>query len=89
MNNTANNSSIWPVVLIILGAAVVAQMLAGNNTTSSSSTNSSTSYPVDKSSLEYNYARGRFKQEGYSDSDADTAARAVIKFNDAQKARSR
>jgi uncharacterized membrane protein YdfJ with MMPL/SSD domain len=89
MNNTANNSSIWPIVLIVLGAAVVVQMIAGNNTTSSSSTTSSTNYPVDKSSLEYNYARGRFKQEGYSNADADTAARAVIKFNSAQKARSR
>lgn len=87
MSNT-NSNSVWPVVLIILGVAVVLQMLGGNNTTtSSSSAPTSSSYPVDRSSAEYNYARTRFKQEGYSDADADTAARAVIKFNDAQKAR--
>jgi hypothetical protein len=87
--SSTNNSSIWPVVFIILGIAVAIQMITGGNntTTSTPSAPRSSSYPTDTSSLEYEYARGRFKQEGYSDADADTAARAVIKFNDAQKAR--
>lgn len=88
--SNSNNSSIWPIVFIILGVSAVIQMFAGSTTTtSSSSAPTSSSYPVDKSSAEYNYARTRFKQEGYSDADADTAARAIIKFNDAQKARGR
>lgn len=81
--SNSNNGSIWPIVWIVLGLAVVLQMLGGNNSTSTTST----ATPTNTGSFEYRYAKERFKQEGYSNSDADTAARAVIKFHEAQKAR--
>ena len=79
-----NSGSIWPIVWVVLGLAVILQMIAGNN---SSSTATSTSTPANTGSFEYRYAKERFKQEGFSNSDADTAARAVLKFHEAQKAR--
>jgi hypothetical protein len=52
---------------------------------------SDTSAPisVDRGSFEHRYANERFKQEGFSSKDAQTAADAVYKFNQAQKARKR
>lgn len=38
-------------------------------------------------SFDYKYSKTRFKMEGYSDKDSDAAARAIIKFNEAQKKR--
>lgn len=81
-----NNTSIWPIVWVVIGVAVVLQMFAGNNTTT---TSSSYTPSVDSNSFEYRYTKERFKQEGFSNSDADTAAQAVIKFHEAQKARQR
>lgn len=51
--------------------------------------NNSGSYspPVDNNSFDYKYSKTRFKMEGYSDKDSDTAARAIMKFNEAQKNR--
>jgi hypothetical protein len=43
--------------------------------------------PVDNNSFDYKYSKTRFKMEGYSDKDSDTAARAIMKFNEAQKNR--
>lgn len=80
-----NNGSFWPVILFAIGLAVAIQMIAG----SSSTTSSSTPATVDTNSFEYRYARERFRQEGMSTSDADTAAKAVAKFQEAQRARSR
>jgi hypothetical protein len=42
---------------------------------------------VDTNSFDYKYSKTRFKMEGYSDKDSDTAARAIMKFNEAQKNR--
>lgn len=81
----SNNGSIWPIVLIIFGVAFVLQLFSGN----SSSTTSSTAPTVNSNSFEYRYAKERFKQEGFSNADSDTAAQAVIKFHEAQKARQR
>jgi hypothetical protein len=41
--------------------------------------------PVDTNSFDYKYSKTRFKMEGYSDKDSDTAARAIMKFNEAQR----
>ena len=43
--------------------------------------------PVDTDSFDYRYSKTRFKIEGFSDKDSDTAARAIMKFNEAQKNR--
>lgn len=81
----SNNGSIWPVVLLVVGVALFLQLLSGGG----SSTTTTTSPSVNTGSFEYRYAKERFKQEGFSNSDADTAAQAVIKFHEAQKARQR
>lgn len=39
------------------------------------------------SSFEQNYVKNRFKAEGYSNSDSEKAAKAVMKFHEAQKRR--
>lgn len=41
----------------------------------------------DNSSFEHRYAKERVKLEGYSNADAETAARAVVKFHETQKKR--
>lgn len=75
----------WFVIgLLFLGLVMLLDMLGGKTAGSSAPQSSSTSAPT---SQEYRYARERFRQEGFSNSDADTAARAVIKFHEAQKAR--
>lgn len=43
--------------------------------------------PTGASSPEHRYVRERFRQEGYSDREAQQAADAIIKFNNAQKNR--
>lgn len=42
---------------------------------------------VDTNSVDYKYSKARFQIEGYSDKDSETAARAIYKFNQAQKNR--
>lgn len=77
--SNSNNTSFWPLILVaaVLGALV--QIIAGGNDSSPAPTNTN--------SAEYRYTKERFKQEGFSNSDADTAAKAVLKFHEAQKAR--
>jgi hypothetical protein len=84
MSNNNNSSGIWPIVGLLFVIAVIIQMIAGNNNTTSTT---SPSPATNSGSFEYRYAKERFKQEGFSNSDAETAARAVIKFHEAQKAR--
>jgi hypothetical protein len=49
--------------------------------------NGSYTPPVDTNSFEYRYSKTRMKMEGFSDKDSDTAARAIMKFNEAQRNR--
>jgi hypothetical protein len=86
MSNNSSNTSIWPLIIAAAVIGVVVQMIAGGNQSSSTST---TSTPTNTGSVEYRYAKERFRQEGFSSSDADTAARAVLKFHEAQKAQGR
>lgn len=51
--------------------------------------NSSHDIPVDTNSFDYRYSKARFQVEGYSTKDSETAARAIHKFNQAQKNRNR
>lgn len=80
MSSNGNNASIVWVVFVLVVITVVIQMVAGTSSTSGPA-------PVSTGTPEYRYARERFRQEGYSSSDADTAARAVIRFHEAQKNR--
>ena len=85
MSTQTNNNGMWVVVVLAIGAGLIVSALSGNN--SGSSTVPSPS--VDRSSFEHRYATERLKQEGYSGSEAQQAADAIIKFHNAQKARQR
>lgn len=69
----------WGVIAIGLLATVI------GSCQNSGGGSSSTSYTPSRSSVEHRYATERFKQEGFSTSDAQKAADAVIKFHNAQK----
>lgn len=71
----------WGVIAIGLLATVI------GSCQDSGGGSSSTSYTPNRSSVEHRYATERFKQEGFSTSDAQKAADAVIKFHNAQKNR--
>ena len=78
-----------PWVFVIGGIfllALLANMFSGS---SSSRTYSSASSGPDRSSREYRYVEERMKLEGMSGSYAKTAADAVMRFHEAQKARQR
>lgn len=79
--SNSNNTNFWQIILLALVAGVIVQMLLGDSSSSSSAPATNTN------SVEYRYAKERFRQEGFNDSDAATAADAVIKFHEAQKAR--
>lgn len=49
--------------------------------------NNSGGSSVNTNSFEYNYSKNRLRSEGFSDKDSDTAARAIMKFNEAQRNR--
>lgn len=84
--SNSSNTGFWPIVLFVVVGALVAQLFSGG---SSSSTTTTSTPSVNTGSVEYRYAKERFKQEGYSDADSATAADAVIRFHEAQKARNR
>lgn len=82
-NDGASSVMVVFIVAFVLGVMLL-QMLPGSNT--SSTTSPSTSYP-NSSSPEHRYVTERFRQEGYSASDSQKAADAVIKFHRAQQNR--
>lgn len=82
----SNNKNFWPVILIALLAGVVVQSMF-ISCAPTSNTGNTGGFDVDTSSFEHRYATERFKQEGYSNKDARTAADAVMKFHNAQKNR--
>lgn len=76
------NAKFW--IALIFGLVLLSAIFNGN----SNSGNSSSSYTSNHSgqdSFNYNYAKNRFKAEGYSESDSRTAAEAVMKFQKAQE----
>ena len=75
----SNNGGMWIIVLIVIGLAALLGSINGNNTPSST--------PIDQTSIEHRYVQERFKQEGYSSSEAKQAADAIIKFHNAQQKR--
>lgn len=52
-----------------------------SESTTSTTTNSTSG------SKEHSYVRNRFKMEGYSNEDSETAAKAIMKFQEAQRKR--
>lgn len=85
MSNANKDNSIWFAILLVVGAIVFIQALVGSS--GSSSSVSSPSDGVNRGSFEHRYATERFKQEGYSATESQQAADAVIKFHNAQQNR--
>lgn len=77
-----NSSGLWTILIIafVLGVAMLGAVSNNSSSTSSPA-------PVDRGSFDHRYATERFKQEGFSDTEAKQAADAVIKFHNAQKNR--
>lgn len=72
----------WKVFLIfIFGLAMLSAMFKNETVTSTKT--------PEPNNFEYNYAKNRFKQEGYSDKDSRAAAEAILKFEAAQRNRGR
>lgn len=83
-NGSTDNTTIWVICAIVLVASAIVGAFSPSGSTSAPS---SSSYAPEQNSFEYRYARERFRQEGYSSADADTAAKAVYKFHQAQQSR--
>lgn len=79
------NNGCGMLIAVIFGFALLSSLAQ-----SCSSSNSGSYTPApDSSSFEHRYVKERVKLEGYSDSEAQQAADAIIRFNEAQKARKR
>lgn len=75
------------LIAIVFGFALVSSAVQSCNSSGGGSyTPSATS---NNNSFEHRYVKERVKLEGYSDSEAQQAADAIIKFHEAQKARKR
>lgn len=79
----SNNSGFWIIAIIVVAAAMFLNALSGG----SSNTSAPSAPSVDRGSFEHRYATERLRQEGYSSSEAQQAADAIVKFHEAQKAR--
>lgn len=83
---TKNESNTVPWFWLIVIGGVLAVIVEGCNGVSRTTTTSS-NYTPDRGTVEHRYATERFRQEGLSTKDAQTAADAVMKFHNAQKNR--
>lgn len=79
-SNDNDYSSVWLVIMVVFCFGVLAQLLQRKDTSPPPSFD-----PTPATQSDYRYVERRFQQEGYSSSDAQTAAQAVIKFHNAQK----
>lgn len=84
MSQQAGNSGFWMIAILVVAIAMILNALGGG---SSSSTSAPSAPSVDRGSFEHRYATERLRQEGYSSSEAQQAADAIVKFHEAQKAR--
>jgi len=84
VSNANKDNSIWFAILLVVGIVMFIQAITGGGSSSSSV---SSSDDVNRGSFEHRYATERFKQEGYSATESQQAADAVIKFHNAQQNR--
>ena len=94
MNTATTTTDVKPWIWILLAFGLMCVVLDscknGADSGGGGSTDSgggSTDYTPSRNTIEHRYATERFKQEGLSNSDAQTAADAVIKFHNAQQQR--
>lgn len=83
MSQGNGSSGMWVIVLAVVGFAMLLNLIGGN----SGGTATTSAPSVNRNSVEHRYATERLKQEGYSSSEAQQAADAIIKFHNAQKNR--
>ena len=79
-NNNNDYSSVWLVIMLAFCLGMLGQLFQNKNTAATA-----TSDPTPAAQSDYQRVEQRFRREGYSDSDAQTAAQAVIKFHNAQQ----
>lgn len=89
MSANNNNFSIFGIVFLAACAGVVIQSCAPNGSTITEPNGGYTAPTVDRNSFEHRYVIEQFKQEGYNQKESEQAANAIIKFNNAQKNRSK
>lgn len=82
MTPAPKNNKFWLLILLAL-------VSGGFVTACVDSTVPAGGSSVDRGSFEHRYATERLKQEGYSTSEAQQAADAIIKFHNAQQNRKR
>jgi hypothetical protein len=80
MTQNSGNSGMWVIILAVVGFAMLLNLIGGNS-------GGTTAPPVNRNSVEHRYATERLKREGYSNSEAQQAADAIIKFHNAQQNR--
>ncbi len=79
MSKTNENSGgFWVVVAIVLGLAMVLGQFKNNDASAPTTS-------PNQDTFEHRYVRERFRQEGFSSSEAQQAADAVIRFHEAQQ----
>lgn len=84
MSNSSGASPMWLLVFIVVGFAMLLQLIGGGaSNTSSAPVYSGSNTP------EHRYVRERFRQEGFSSKDSEEAARAVMRFHEAQSKKDR
>lgn len=79
-SNNKDYGSFWLVIMLAFCLGLLVQLFQIKNTTPPPSFD-----PAPTTQSDYRYVERRFQQEGYSSSDAQTAAQAVIKFHNAQQ----
>lgn len=73
------------LIAIVFGLALVSSAIQSCNPNSGGGSNYTPT--TSNNSFEHRYVKERVKLEGYSDSEAQQAADAIIKFHEAQKRR--
>lgn len=86
MKTTTTTTDVKPWIWILLAFGLMCVVLDSCKNGADSG-GGSTDYTPSRNTIEHRYATERFKQEGLSNSDAQTAADAVIKFHNAQQQR--
>jgi hypothetical protein len=78
------STGVFGFVVVLFGFALILQLLGRV-----SGSGSTAAPEPSRSTFEHRYATERLRQEGYSNTEAQQAADAIIKFHNAQQNRSR
>jgi hypothetical protein len=80
-NPSADFGAWWMIILVAVALAALGNLFTNNNSAPA------TRPSAGGNTAEHRYVHERFRQEGYSNSEAQQAADAIIKFHNAQQNR--